>query len=166
MGGIKQRDRICYQDIRQRLGIVAIADKLREARLRCHALSAEGDKVCRIGFDVDVPGKRPKGQAKQRWLDTLHADLKLARINPDQAHDRAIWRQRISKADPVRNGKNAGKEDSSSVQRKKLWLGSSQGNEDGEGLVSGIHCEEFTLIKTWLPYSPNFKLLDYLCRPP
>ncbi|EYC44370.1 hypothetical protein Y032_0463g1909 [Ancylostoma ceylanicum] len=103
MGGITQLDRICNQDIRQRFGVVAIDDKLREARLRWfgHVLRAKGDKVCRIGYDLEVPGKRPKGRPKQRWLDTLHADLKLARIHPDQAHDRAIWRQRISKADPA-----------------------------------------------------------------
>ncbi|EYC14723.1 hypothetical protein Y032_0039g120 [Ancylostoma ceylanicum] len=98
MGGITQLDRICNQDIRQRFGVVAKADKLREARLRWfgHVLPAKGDKVCRIGYDLDVQGKRPK-----RWLDTLLADLKLARIHPDQAHDRTIWRQRISKADPA-----------------------------------------------------------------
>ncbi|KAL6729361.1 hypothetical protein Aduo_000422 [Ancylostoma duodenale] len=103
MGGITQLDRICNQDIRQRFGVAAIADKLREARLRWfgHVLRASGNKVCRTGFDVDVPGERTKGRPKQRWLDTLHADLKLARIHPDQAHDRAIWRQRISKADPA-----------------------------------------------------------------
>ncbi|KIH64858.1 hypothetical protein ANCDUO_04827 [Ancylostoma duodenale] len=103
MGGITQLDRICNQDIRQRFGVASIADKLREARLRWsgQVLRADGNKVCRIGFDVDVPGRQTKGRPKQRWLDTLHANLKLARIHPDQAHDRAIWRQRISKADPA-----------------------------------------------------------------
>ncbi|KIH64392.1 hypothetical protein ANCDUO_05300 [Ancylostoma duodenale] len=38
----------------------------------------------------DVLGKQLRGRAKQRWLDTLHADLKLAKIHPDQVHDRAI----------------------------------------------------------------------------
>ncbi|KIH50643.1 hypothetical protein ANCDUO_19276 [Ancylostoma duodenale] len=103
MGGITQLDRISNQDVQQRFGVVAIADKLREERLRWfgHVLRADGDKVCRIGFDVEVSEKRPKGRPKQRWLDTLHADLKLARIHHDQAHDRALWRQRISKADPA-----------------------------------------------------------------
>ncbi|KIH52950.1 hypothetical protein ANCDUO_16935 [Ancylostoma duodenale] len=34
MGGITQLDPICNQDIRQRFGVAAIVDKLREARLR------------------------------------------------------------------------------------------------------------------------------------
>ncbi|KIH62007.1 hypothetical protein ANCDUO_07713 [Ancylostoma duodenale] len=70
MGGITQLDRMCNQNVRQRFGVVAIADKLHEARLRWfgHVLRASGDKVCRIGFDVDMPEKRPKGRPKQRWL--------------------------------------------------------------------------------------------------
>ncbi|EYB89277.1 hypothetical protein Y032_0233g3071 [Ancylostoma ceylanicum] len=105
MGGITQIDRIYNQDIRQRFGAGAIADKLREAHLRCfgHVLRAEGDKFSKIGYDLDVPGKRPKGRPEQRWLDTLHADFKLAKIHPNQAHDRAAWCQRINKADPATN---------------------------------------------------------------
>ncbi|KIH43887.1 hypothetical protein ANCDUO_26100 [Ancylostoma duodenale] len=73
MDGIKQKDWKCNQDLRQRFGVVALADKLREARLRWfgHILCADGEKVCRIGFDVEVQGKRSKERPKQRSLDTL-----------------------------------------------------------------------------------------------
>ncbi|RCN32831.1 hypothetical protein ANCCAN_21354 [Ancylostoma caninum] len=47
----------------------------------------------------EVSGKRPKGRPTQRWLDTVHGDLKTARIHPDQAHDRTLWRQKMSKVD-------------------------------------------------------------------
>ncbi|KIH48729.1 hypothetical protein ANCDUO_21198 [Ancylostoma duodenale] len=66
-----------------------------------HVLRAEEGTASKIGFDLEVPGKRPKGRPKQRWLDTLHADLKLAGIHPDQARYRAKWCQRTSKADPT-----------------------------------------------------------------
>ncbi|EYC30098.1 hypothetical protein Y032_0005g2449 [Ancylostoma ceylanicum] len=68
MSGITQPDRICNQDIQQRSGVAAIADKLHEARLRWFGQvpRAKGDNVCRIGYDLDVSGKRPKGRPKQR----------------------------------------------------------------------------------------------------
>ncbi|VDO19234.1 unnamed protein product [Heligmosomoides polygyrus] len=39
----------------------------------------------------DVPGKWPKLRSKQRWLDTLHVDLKAAGIHPDQAFDHVTF---------------------------------------------------------------------------
>ncbi|EYB81711.1 hypothetical protein Y032_0375g227 [Ancylostoma ceylanicum] len=69
------------------------ASAMVRSRSSCQRRYAKGDKVCRIGYDLDVPGKRPKGRPKQRLLDTLHADLK--------AHDMAILRQRINEADAV-----------------------------------------------------------------
>ena len=103
MAGVTRLDRICNEDIRNRFGVAAISDKLRETRLRWygHVLRAEEGTVRKVGFDLEVSGKRPKGRPKQRWLDTLHADLKLAGIHPDQARDRAKWRQRTSRADPA-----------------------------------------------------------------
>ncbi|VDP37855.1 unnamed protein product [Heligmosomoides polygyrus] len=79
----------------------SIADKLREARLRLygHVLRADGDTVRKIGLNIDVPGKRPKGRPRQRWLDTLHLDLKEAGIHPDQAFHRAKWRHHTRRAD-------------------------------------------------------------------
>ncbi|EYC18004.1 hypothetical protein Y032_0029g2006 [Ancylostoma ceylanicum] len=99
MAGIARLDRICNQDIRQRSGVAPITDKLREARLRWygHVLRAESDSVCKIGFNLDVTGKRPKGRPKQRWMDNLHADLKTVGMHPD----RTKWRQGISEADPA-----------------------------------------------------------------
>ncbi|KIH46177.1 hypothetical protein ANCDUO_23772 [Ancylostoma duodenale] len=41
MGGITQLDRICNQVMQQRFGIVAIADKLHEARLRATLVSKD-----------------------------------------------------------------------------------------------------------------------------
>ncbi|VDO90898.1 unnamed protein product [Heligmosomoides polygyrus] len=77
--GVTRLDRIRNDEIRQRFGVAPIADKLREARLRWygHVLRASGDTVRKIGLNIDVPGKRPKGRPKQRWLDTLHVDLKI-----------------------------------------------------------------------------------------
>ncbi|VDO93965.1 unnamed protein product [Heligmosomoides polygyrus] len=100
---VTRLDRIRNDEIRQRFGVAPIADKLREARLRWygHVLRASGDTVRKIGLNIDVPGKRPKGRLKQRWLDTLHVDLKVAGIHPDQAFDRVKWRHYTRIADPA-----------------------------------------------------------------
>ncbi|VDP57008.1 unnamed protein product [Heligmosomoides polygyrus] len=78
--GVTRLDRIRNDERRQRFGVAPIAGKLREARLRWygHVLQASGDTVRKIGLNIDVPGKRPKGRPKQRWLDTMHVDLKVA----------------------------------------------------------------------------------------
>ncbi|VDO62827.1 unnamed protein product [Heligmosomoides polygyrus] len=85
--GVTRLDHVRNVSVRQRFGVAPIADKLREARLRWygHVLRVDGDIVRKIGLNIDVPGKRPKGRPRQRWLDTLHVDLKEAGIHPDQA---------------------------------------------------------------------------------
>ncbi|EYB91787.1 hypothetical protein Y032_0202g1790 [Ancylostoma ceylanicum] len=91
--GVTRADRIRNKKIRERFGIAPIADKLRETRLRWygHVLRANKDTICKVGLNLEVPGKRPKGRPKQRWLDTLHADLKHVGVHPDQARDRVKW---------------------------------------------------------------------------
>ncbi|VDP13800.1 unnamed protein product [Heligmosomoides polygyrus] len=80
--------------IRQGLGVAPIADKLSQARVRWYGgvLRANDDTVRKIGFNIDVPGKRPKGRIKQRRLNTLPMNSKEAGFHPDQAFDRAKWR--------------------------------------------------------------------------
>ncbi|EYC07314.1 hypothetical protein Y032_0071g588 [Ancylostoma ceylanicum] len=118
MAIITRLDRICNQDIRQRFGIVPITDKLRGAGLRCygHMLRAENDSVCKIGFNLGVTGKRPKGRPKQRWMDTLHVDLKTVGTHPDQGHDWTKFRQGISEADQPPNAINAEEEGEDKVR--------------------------------------------------
>ncbi|VDO04601.1 unnamed protein product [Haemonchus placei] len=101
--GVTRLDRISNDAVRQRFGVASIVDKMREARLRWygHTLRAKIDSVRKIGLRLDVSGKRPRGRPKQRWLDTLHEDLKAVNIHPDQAINRVKWRQHIGKPDPA-----------------------------------------------------------------
>ena len=101
--GVTRMDRICNDDIRKKFGVAPIVDKMRESRLRWygHVLRAKADTVCKTGLQLEVLGKRPRGRPRQRWLDTLHADLKIVGAHPDQASDRNKWRNKIRKADPA-----------------------------------------------------------------
>ncbi|EYC17928.1 hypothetical protein Y032_0029g1964 [Ancylostoma ceylanicum] len=94
-------ERSCNQDIRQRFGVAPIPGKLCGAHLRRlgHMLCAHNDSVRRIGSSFMVTGERSKGRKKQRWMDTMHADLKTFSMHADQAHDRTKWRHRISTED-------------------------------------------------------------------
>ncbi|EYB98254.1 hypothetical protein Y032_0133g1802 [Ancylostoma ceylanicum] len=67
---LTRADRIHNEKIRERLGIAAIADKLREIRLRWygHVLRANEDTICKVGLDLEVPGKRPKGDRSNGGL--------------------------------------------------------------------------------------------------
>ncbi|EYC09239.1 hypothetical protein Y032_0061g3227 [Ancylostoma ceylanicum] len=57
--GTTRADRICNEKIRERFDIAPIADELRETRLRWygHVLHANEDTICKVGLDVEVPGK-------------------------------------------------------------------------------------------------------------
>ncbi|VDP08183.1 unnamed protein product [Heligmosomoides polygyrus] len=101
--GVTRLDRVRNDTIRQRFGVAPISEKLREARLRWygHVLRANDETVCKIGLNLVVPGKRPRGRPKQRWLDTLRLDLEMAGVHPDQAFDRENWRHHTRRADPA-----------------------------------------------------------------
>uniref|UniRef100_A0A183FKK7 Reverse transcriptase domain-containing protein n=1 Tax=Heligmosomoides polygyrus TaxID=6339 RepID=A0A183FKK7_HELPZ len=101
--GVTRMDRIRNDAIRQKFGVAPIADKMREARLRWygHFLRGKEDSVRKIGPNFEVIGKRPRGRPKQRWLDTLHADLKITGVYPDLALDRERWRHNTRIADPA-----------------------------------------------------------------
>ncbi|VDO85168.1 unnamed protein product [Heligmosomoides polygyrus] len=101
--GVTRMARIRNDAIRQKFGVVPIADKMREARLRWygHVLRGKEDSVRKIGLELEVSGKRPRGRPKQRWPDTLHMDMKVTGIHPDQAHDRERWRHDTRRADPA-----------------------------------------------------------------
>uniref|UniRef100_A0A7I4Y4S3 Reverse transcriptase domain-containing protein n=1 Tax=Haemonchus contortus TaxID=6289 RepID=A0A7I4Y4S3_HAECO len=83
--GVTRLDRISNDAIRERFGVAPIVDKMREAGLRWygHVLRADEGSVRKIGLNLDVSGRRPRGRPKQRWLDTLHEDLKTVNIHPD-----------------------------------------------------------------------------------
>ncbi|VDL78049.1 unnamed protein product [Nippostrongylus brasiliensis] len=103
MAGVTRLDRKTNAEIRKRFGVAPIPDKLRESRPRWygHVLRASDNTVCKIGLGLDIQGTRPRGRSKQRWLDTIHVDLKAERIHPDHTRDRAVWRQRIGVANPA-----------------------------------------------------------------
>ncbi|VDO19487.1 unnamed protein product [Heligmosomoides polygyrus] len=101
--GVTRMDCIRNDAIRQKFGVVPIADKMREARLRWygHALRGKEKSVRKIGLELEVSGKRPRGRPKQRWSDTLHMDMKATGVHPDEAQDQERCRHDTRRADPA-----------------------------------------------------------------
>ncbi|VDP28655.1 unnamed protein product [Heligmosomoides polygyrus] len=64
--GVTRMDRIRNDAIRQKFGDAPIADKMREVRLRWygHVLRGKEDSVRKIGLELEVSGKRPRGRPK------------------------------------------------------------------------------------------------------
>ncbi|VDO75394.1 unnamed protein product [Heligmosomoides polygyrus] len=84
--GVTCMDCIRNDVILQRFGIASIADKMSEARLRWygHVLRGKVGSVRKIGLELEVSGKWPRGRPKQRWSDTLHMNMKVTGVHPDQ----------------------------------------------------------------------------------
>ncbi|VDP26174.1 unnamed protein product [Heligmosomoides polygyrus] len=101
--GVTRMDRIRNDAIRQKFGVAPIADKMCEARLRWygHVLRGKEDSVCKIGLELEVSRKHPRGRPKQRWSDTLHMDMKVTGVHPHEAQDRERWRHNTRRADPA-----------------------------------------------------------------
>ncbi|KIH56512.1 hypothetical protein ANCDUO_13307 [Ancylostoma duodenale] len=100
-GGVTGYDRVFNEDIRQQFAILPLGDKLRQLRLRWQAT---------------------QGRMKQRWIDKLHDDVKLAAIRPDhEQHQIASTDKQCPPPPPSPNGANAQQE--KQENRPKLWCG-------------------------------------------
>ena len=101
--GVTLRDKVMNVDIRKKLGVNNIQEKVREMRLRWYGhiqRRKENNKV-RAVVDMRVPGKRPRGRPRGRWMDCVRWDMQALRITPEDAQDRTFWKSRIRTADPT-----------------------------------------------------------------
>ena len=97
------RDKVKNVDIRKELGVNSIQEKVREMKLRWsgHMQRMEENNEVRAVVDIRVPGKRPRGRPRGRWMDCVRRDMQELRITPEDAQDRIFWKSRIRAADPT-----------------------------------------------------------------
>ncbi|KAF7653604.1 hypothetical protein LDENG_00081120, partial [Lucifuga dentata] len=68
--------------------------KVREARLRWFG------HIGRRMLRLELPGRRPRGRPKRRFMDVVKEDMKLVGVREEEAEDRVRWRQMIRCGDP------------------------------------------------------------------
>ena len=96
--GVTLRDKVKSVDIRKELGMTSIQEKVREMRSG-HMQRMEENNEVRAVFYMRVPGKRPRGRPRGRWMDCVRRDMQTLRITPEDAQDRTFWKSRIRAAD-------------------------------------------------------------------
>ena len=89
-------------DMRQELGVSSIQEREgSETTLYGHMQRMEENNEVRAVVDMVVPGKRPRGRPRGRWMECARRDMQALRITPEDAQDRTSWKSRIRAADPT-----------------------------------------------------------------
>lgn len=101
--GLTRWDHVMNTDVRKRMGIAPITDKMQEARLRWygHVVQSDENSVVRTALRLSPQGRRPRGRPKRRWMDRIKDDVKKIEADLTDALDRPKWRRLCRKADPA-----------------------------------------------------------------
>ncbi|XP_070018008.1 uncharacterized protein [Nicotiana sylvestris] len=98
MCGHTRLDKIKNEDIRVKVGVVPIEDRMREVRLRWFG------RVRRRSMDTPVRRcerlaltgvRKGRGRPKKYWREVIRQDLARLQISKDMALDRKLWRANI-----------------------------------------------------------------------
>jgi len=104
MSGYTRMDRIRNEEIRKKVGVAPISEKMVESRLRWYGhvgRRTENHPVRRVDQMDDSPGVRGRGRPKRTIKEQIQSDLKVNELNPQMIYDRAQWRCLIHVADPT-----------------------------------------------------------------
>ena len=100
--GVTRMDRIRNEYIRGTAHVRGFGDKVREARLRWfgHVLRRDSEYIGRRMLSFELPGRRPRGRPKRRFMDVVKVDMKVVGVREEDAEDRVRWRSLIRCGDP------------------------------------------------------------------
>ena len=109
MCGVSLRDRKTSAELRQKMGVEAIADVVRRGRLRWfgHVVRKEENDWVKKVMSLNVEGTRPSGRPKKTWQTTVLADMKALGVGHEVAMERSRWKKVIARiqSNPVVPGK-------------------------------------------------------------
>ena len=97
--GVTRIDRIRNEYIRWTAHVSCFGDKARKAILRWFGHVQRRD-IGRRMLRLELPGRRPKGRPKRRFMEVVKEDMKLVGVKDEQEEDRVRWRQMIRCGDP------------------------------------------------------------------
>ena len=100
--GVTRKDRIRNEYIRGTVHVRGFGDKVREARKRWfgHVQRSDSEYIGRRMLSFELPGRRPRGRPKRRFMDVMREDMKVVSAREEDAKDSARWRQLIRCGDP------------------------------------------------------------------
>ena len=94
------------EELRQRLGIISVCDKVREGRLRWFGHVERKDEsdwvsACR---DITVAGEKGRGRSRKTWKECIMDDMRRMGFRKEDAQDRVVglWRSGILGNRPTR----------------------------------------------------------------
>ena len=61
----------------------------------------EESHITRLALSLNVPGKRPRGRPRLRWMDKIKSDLRELGLDENQTSNREEWKRLTRVADPV-----------------------------------------------------------------
>jgi len=95
--GVKLKDRLPSEKLRERLGIDDIALVLQQNRLHWygHVLRKEDDDSVKKCMEYEVEGPRPRGRPKRTWREVVREDCQARKMNKEDAIDCCKWRKMI-----------------------------------------------------------------------
>ena len=101
--GHTRRDRIRNDEIRDKIGIAPIEEKLIQHRLRWygHVQRRPSDAPVRVGIlrrDENI--KRGRGRPRLTWNEVVKRDLKAWNVPTEMVSDRSAWRLAIHVPEP------------------------------------------------------------------
>ncbi|XP_060179517.1 B3 domain-containing protein REM17-like isoform X4 [Lycium barbarum] len=98
MCGHTRNDRIRNEDIRDKVGVASVEDKMREARLRWfgHVKRRDTDAPVRRCERLAMDGfRRGRGRPKKYWGEVIRHDMAQLQLTEDMTLDRRVWRTHI-----------------------------------------------------------------------
>ena len=104
MCGNTQRDKVRNEDIRTKIGVASIEEKMRENRLRWfdhvrrRPTNAPVRRVERINLGQV---KRAQGRLKKTWMEVIRQDMEAKGLSEGILLDRNEWRKLIHVPDPA-----------------------------------------------------------------
>ena len=104
MSGHTRFDKIRNEDIRERVGVAPIVEKMVESRLRWfgHVRRRPIEHpVRRVDEMEDGQRAKGRGRPKKTIHEVVKRDLHVNGLSVDMIHDRAQWRRLIHVADPT-----------------------------------------------------------------
>ena len=103
MQGKTRKDHVRNTTIRENAHVQPINTFLTKKRLSWfgHVQRREEHNIAKYVLATQVPGSRPRGRPKLRWMDRIKQDMKENNIRPECATDRESWFIMIRNVNPT-----------------------------------------------------------------